>query len=153
MNSLSAWVLSIAGVAVLTVLVDLILPEGQTNKYVKGIFSFVMVVIIISPLPGLFNSNFSVSQIFETESTELQDDYIYQLNRNKLDNLEKLILKNLEEKGIVGVSINISANIFSYNMKIETVFVESIKGNSKSEIIKSIRTYIAIKEEDIIFNE
>ena len=162
MEALSTWVLSIAGVAVLTVLVDLILPEGQTNKYVKSIFSFVMVVIIISPLPNIFNGNFDISQIFESGETQLQDDYIYQLNRNRLDTLEKQILKNLEEKGIDGVSINVSANIFSYNMEIENVFVDlyhmviTAKDKNidfKQEIKKSVRNYIAIKEVNIIFND
>ena len=36
--NLSAWVLSIVGIVVLTLMVDIIIPEGKTGKYIKGVF-------------------------------------------------------------------------------------------------------------------
>lgn len=35
--NLSAWVLSIVGIVVLTLMVDIIIPEGKTGKYIKGV--------------------------------------------------------------------------------------------------------------------
>ena len=64
---MTAWILSIAGVTILSVVVDLILPSGQTAKYIKNIFAFVMILVIISPLPALIKGNFNVNDIFESE--------------------------------------------------------------------------------------
>ena len=33
--NLSAWVLSIVGIVVLTLMVDIIIPEGKTGKYLS----------------------------------------------------------------------------------------------------------------------
>lgn len=49
----SAWILGIVGVICLGILLETVLPEGQTGKYVKGAFSLLVVFVIVSPLPAL----------------------------------------------------------------------------------------------------
>lgn len=49
--NLSAWVLSIVGIVVLTLMVDIIIPEGKTGKYIKGVFAMLTVFVIAMPLP------------------------------------------------------------------------------------------------------
>jgi stage III sporulation protein AF len=140
MSGISSWILSIAGISVISVLVDLILPNGQTRKYIKGIFAFIIVFVIISPIPSLLNKKFDIDDIFQ-EEIELQDQYIYQNNRNKLTNIENLIINDLEKQGISGVDLNINANIFTSDMKINTIFVDLSKVviNENSEHIDSNR--------------
>lgn len=121
---MTAWILSIAGVTILSVVVDLILPSGQTAKYIKNIFAFVMILVIISPLPALIKGNFNVNDIFESEEIVLQEDYIYQVNRDKLTALEEEITSSLEEKGIKNVVVTINADIFQIEMKILEVNVD-----------------------------
>lgn len=121
---MTAWILSIAGVTILSVAVDLILPSGQTAKYIKNIFAFVMILVIISPLPALIKGNFNVNDIFESEEIVLQEDYIYQVNRDKLTALEEEITSSLEEKGIKNVVVTINADIFQIEMKILEVNVD-----------------------------
>lgn len=53
---MAIWISSIAGIVVLTVLLDVILPEGQINKYVKSVLALLTVVAVASPLPALFTS-------------------------------------------------------------------------------------------------
>ena len=53
--NLSAWVLSIVGIVVLTLMVDIIIPEGKTGKYIKGVFAMLTVFVIAMPLPKIFN--------------------------------------------------------------------------------------------------
>ena len=65
MSSVSAWILSIAGIICISVLLELIMPEGQMNKYIKNIFSFVIVLVIILPLPKLINSDFDSSSMYD----------------------------------------------------------------------------------------
>lgn len=160
MSSISSWIMSIAGVSVLSVLVDLIMPNGQTKKYIKGIFAFIIVFVIISPVPSLINKNFNIDDIFQ-EEIELQDEYFYQINRNRLTSLENSITDHLKTEGVSGVQLNINANIFTQEMEINAIFVdlsqivinENIKHIDINELVKSsIFKYISIDEEKIIFD-
>ncbi len=47
---MSGYLISIIGVVMLGVLVDLVLPSGQMNKFVKSMFGIFTILIIISPV-------------------------------------------------------------------------------------------------------
>ena len=53
---LSAWITGIVGVICLGVLLEIVLPEGQTSKYVKGAFSLLVVFVIAAPLPNIIGA-------------------------------------------------------------------------------------------------
>ncbi len=162
MSGFSVWVLSIAGICVLSVLVELILPDGQTRKYIKAIFSFFVIIVIVSPLPKLVKNGVDLDSIIAGDNIGIQEDFIYQLNRNKLDSISLNIENELKEQGIDGVKILLSANIFSSKLEIEAVFVDLFELvipddkqhiNTHEIIIKTIKKHIDIEEENIVFNE
>ncbi len=124
MSSVSAWLLSIAGTILLSVLAELVLPEGQMNKYTKVIFSFVILLVIIMPLPGLFGKNFDINKFFGNSESSLQEDYLYQVNLDKLTSLNEDISQNLEAVGLKNVVVSINANILSDELEIYGVFVD-----------------------------
>lgn len=73
---MSAWVLSIVGVICLGVLLEILLPEGQTSKYVKGAFSLLVIFVVIAPLPKLIKSapDFNLSGIdFKIDQSFIDD--------------------------------------------------------------------------------
>lgn len=163
-NLISSWILSIAGVIILSVLTELILPEGQMNKYIKTIFSFIIVLTIIIPIPKLLKSE-NLKLSFYTSDIELQEDFLYQNNINKISKLEEEITEILKEKGYEKITLSINANIFASPYIIEGVYIDLsslvIKQNKehkdiievKVEIKKVVQKYISISEELIIFNE
>ena len=108
--TISAWILSIAGICILSVLIDLFLPEGSSSSHIKTIFNFVIIFVIIAPLPGLLQKDFDASLIFNENEIVLQEDYIYQLNRDKLTMLEKTIENKLTNDGLLNIDISISHN-------------------------------------------
>ena len=74
---MGTWVVTVAGIAILSVLCDVILPEGQTRKYVKTVFGVVVTLVIVQPLIGLLNGNFSFSwSVADDVSTDIQNQYI-----------------------------------------------------------------------------
>ena len=162
MSGFSGWVLSIVGMCVLSVLIELILPEGQTRKYINAIYSFFLIVVIIAPLPKLVRGDFDFEKIITTEEVELQEDFIYQMNRNKLDTLSDEIENELKERGVEGVQVMISADIFSNNLVIEAVFVdlfdlvirdESQHINTHEIIVEVVQKFVDVEKENIVFNE
>ncbi|MBR2221338.1 MAG: stage III sporulation protein AF, partial [Clostridia bacterium] len=62
MSTISTWVLSIVGIIILSILVDLILPSGKTSSFIKNIFGYLIIVVILSPVFTFFtNKDFSVN--------------------------------------------------------------------------------------------
>lgn len=161
MENISGWIMSVVGVCVLGVLVDLILPNGQTKKYIKGVFAFIVVFVIISPLPSVLRKEFSIDDIFEEDTIIIQEDFIYQINRDRLDSMEEMIILDLEEQGVSNVDIIISANVFTNKMEIDAVFVDlsRVVINEKTEhidinelVAESILKYVSISKNSIVFS-
>ncbi|MDY3658844.1 MAG: stage III sporulation protein AF [Eubacteriales bacterium] len=161
MNGISSWIMAVVGISVLGVLVDLVMPDGQTKKYIKGVFAFIVVLVIISPLPSLLNKEFSINDIFEENAIVIQEDFVYQVNRDRLETLENMIEADLKEQGISNISIKISANIFTNKMKIEAVFVDlsQVVINQNLEhidinelVAKSVLKYVSIEKNNIVIN-
>ena len=162
MSGITSWLLSIAGVSILSVLVDVILPSGQTNKFIKGIFAFCMVFVIISPIPKLINSDFKFDNIINVEDITIDKEFIYQSNRDKLNLTKAQIESELNEIGISEITVSVNGDIFSENMKIENVFVdlsemvinENVGHIDIEKTVKqAVRKYVNLQEDQIIFNE
>ena len=71
--NLSAWVLSIVGIVVLTLMVDIIIPERKTGKYIKGVFAMLTVFVIAMPLPKIFNSEFDLEEFLQQNTSASAD--------------------------------------------------------------------------------
>lgn len=162
MSGVSAWILSIAGVCILSVVVDLILPSGKTNSHIKNVMTYVIVLVVLAPLPQLMQSDFSLEDVFGRTEFGLQYEYIYSLNQSKLDAMTNNINDGLEDAGILGVVVSVSANIFDKDMRVDAVYVDlynivitnpSENINIKSEIREIVLSVVDIKEDLIIFYE
>ena len=162
---ISSWVMSIAGVICISVLVELFMPDGQMNRYIKNVFSFIIVLVIIMPLPKLLQKDYDYDNIFGVEdNVTVDEDYIYQLNFDKLNlikaNIESEILKN----GYKNVNVYLNASIFDTNLKIKSISVDLeslvISQNAEHNDISKIRKhisqiiqkYVDIDEEVILYN-
>ncbi len=135
---LSGWVLSIAGMVILTVIVDIIIPEGQTYKVIKGVFAFVTVLVIAAPLPKLLNADFDFSRFFNGESNyvgydQTLSDSIYEM---RLEQTEERIQRALNNKGVQNAVISIESvneNSFAVIKKVEVnlskAVINAVDGN------------------------
>ncbi len=68
---LTAWMTAIAGVIALGVLLEILLSEGQTGKYVKGAFSLLVIFVVVSPLPSVIRA----LKNWEPTYSDLAPDY------------------------------------------------------------------------------
>lgn len=160
--SVSVWIISIAGVCLLSVLLDLMMPEGKMGACIKNVFSYAIVLVVIVPLPNIFKGNFNLDNVFKEVDFEIQDTYIYNVNQAKLDKWNEDINNGLNDKGIYGAVVSISANIFDLNMEINAVYVDlynvviSDKNsniNIKTEVISVVINIVNISKDKVIFYE
>lgn len=164
MSTISSWMISIAGVIILSVLAEFVLPEGQINKYIKVIFSFIILLVVILPLPKLVGKSFDLSTHFK-EDMPLQEDYLYQLNINKLEVLNSGILEKLAKEKLERVQVSINANVFCENLEIFGVYVDLSDyayeknpnntdiSKTKDKIISILNCFDELKNVEVSFNE
>lgn len=163
-NDISTWILSIAGVVCLSVIVELMLPDGQMNRYIKGIFSFIIIFVIIMPLPSLLGKEFDFSNIFDYEEISVDDDYIYQLKLDKINIARKEIENEIESHGYENIKIYINADIFNNSLTFKSITVDIsdlvISQNAehnnitkiKEDITDIILNHVQIEKEEILYD-
>lgn len=161
---LSKWIISITGIICASVIIEFVLPEGQMNRYIKGILSFMIVLVIITPIPKLLKSEYDYSNIFNYENNiGIDEDYLYQLNLDKINALKEDIESEVLMHGYKNVEVYISANIFENQMSYKSINVDLsrlvISDNAehnditkiKKDISSIITSHIQIEEEFIYY--
>lgn len=164
LTELSNWILSIAGIICVSVIVELILPDGQMNRYIKGIFSFIIILVVIMPIPKLLNRDLDFSNIFDNSGYEIDSDYLYQVNLDKMNSVKNEIENQIEKRGYLNVVVSINCDIFDNSMQYKSIFVdlsdlvisEQAEHNNISKIKKDISSIIMaiidIDEEAILYD-
>ena len=162
-SSVSSWILSIAGIVIISVIVELILPEGSINKYIRSIFSFLVVLVIIAPLPALVGKKFDYSQIISQEEFTLQEDYLFQLNVYKTEALQGDLVNVINEAGYENVEVNVSCNNYATSFVVDAIYVELSNLvimdkaehtniiDIEKEILKLIVSYANVEERKVHF--
>lgn len=162
-SSVSSWILSIAGIVIISVIVELILPEGSINKYIRSIFSFLVVFVIVAPLPALVGKKFDYSQIISQEEFTLQEDYLFQLNVYKTEALQEDLVNAINEAGYDNVQVNVSCNNYATSFVVDAIYVELSNLvimdkaehtniiDIEKEILKLIVSYANVEERKVHF--
>ncbi len=75
---MSAWITSIVGVICLGILLEIVLPEGKTSKYIRGAFSIVVVLVIVAPLPALVKKDWKFE--FDGSYFAVDEEYVNSVN-------------------------------------------------------------------------
>ena len=122
MSVISSWLLSIAGIVLLSVLTEFILPDGQINKFIKVVFSFVILFVVILPLPNLLGKTFNLEKYFGSQT--LQQEYLEQVNLDQLNVLSEEVNRQVSASGLKNVSIAIGGNIFGEKLEIFKISVD-----------------------------
>ena len=81
------WLLGVVGVVLLGVLADVLLPRGQMSKYVKGIFSVLLIFVLLSPIVTFFRQDMRLTDLinFDAGSYERDDAYIELIETERQD--------------------------------------------------------------------
>ena len=107
---MKAYILSILGIVVAGIIIDIIIPSGTINKYIKSIYSIFIVAVLIMPIINfLQNPNFSISY----SDIELQKNVISYIYNVRVNNMEKDIENHFKYEGFNNLDIDISFSILN----------------------------------------
>lgn len=159
MEFLNSYLLSILGVVLITVLIDLVLPDGKINKYIKSIVAIVVVAVILSPVAKLALPDFDFTEYFRTAGYEINEEALNNISSSQIAILNKDIEEKLEKLGFLGVHVTICTKS-SQNPEIKYIYVDLadlvINKNEEhidyyTKIRESILEFVTnIKEDQII---
>lgn len=143
-NFLSSWVKNLALALILVSILEMILPNNKTKKYVKMIMGLYILFSIISPF--IENSNtFDFNKITldtyngETKTVSATDEKVDQTSMDKRLNqiyeeeLEKSIFQKIEENGYEVESCNVKAHISKNDSGIEKIVLKVKKKIEKDD--------------------
>lgn len=136
--------MSIVGVVAIGVLLDILLPSGEINKYIKGVFGIVVVFVIIIPLPKLVKGDF-IDFFDATQEIKIDEGYYSDSLKRRNDEREKAALTYLKTAySVKSVDIDYADNDFN---KITRVRVRVTSGVDAAGVRTKISEYLKVKEE------
>lgn len=146
MSAIGSWLLSIIGIVIIGSLIDIVLPEGTISKYIKGIYSLIVIFVIINPLIQLFDNKIQLNNNYEML---VDEQFLNLVQEDKINYLEANLTTQLKLAGLKNVEIKIQAKNSENALKIDTVYVffNNLVIDKKDEHIDKYQV-----AEDIILN-
>ena len=137
--------LSVAGVVVVGVLVELLLTDSHMSKFVRAIYGFFVLFVIVSPLPNLIRSGAEFGN-FETDA-----GLVGAINAQSLQTAQTRVDRALANANFVGVIVTIIPVKNAPSFAIERVFVNTGGHQSRAEIIGIVTTVLNIDERSVTY--
>ena len=159
---MSGYLITLLGVILLGVLIDVIIHSGSTSKYISGIFAIVVMFVMISPVLNWIKNDYKLSDYFTSMDIELNERLLYNITDNKFNALESDIEAELTDNGYSNVNIDIQFVLNADNVEITQVLVDLsnlvINENSSNinryvYIRQVVISKVAISEEVVVFSE
>lgn len=112
MHALKGWILNIAATIVFVTIVEIMVPEGSTRKYVGLVVGLMVIFAIINPLLTILSGDFDLGQniLLITDAIHIRDvslqiDKLKQGNRGSIlglykSNLEEQIKRDFQNSGL-----------------------------------------------------
>lgn len=156
MEFLSGYILSIVGIILVGVVVDLMLVDGQVKKYVQSIYVLFVIFTIVAPLPSFINNIKRGDFSLETSSITVDEKYLEIIKNQKNTALSNAIEAVFENDGFAKVVVSIDSSMVDKVYTINKVCVDISacpKCPSKTVIDKTVQKVVTIDEKDIIVYE
>lgn len=147
-----SWATGIVIAVVIATIIEMILPNSTSKKYIKIIIGIFIVYTIISPVIGSFkgedlNNYIKVENYIQSNSNalktnEVSDNAQSSIKKIYAQNLQNDLKTKLKEKGYISNNINISiSNDDKYNIeRIDIKVDEKVTNSNQDE--KQVKTIV-----------
>ena len=154
-NMFSSWLISVLGISFIGIIIDFILPNGKMKGIVKTAVAIFTILMLVKPIKNIDLNNLNLN----FTSFQIDSSFVQANDNKKIENLKNDIEKNINNIGYKGVKIDV---FLSENNNIKTIYVDlsrvvlidkSLNINKYTNIVATIKQFVNIQEEDIIFYE
>lgn len=101
--SISEWVMSVTSAIAVGTLADIIIADGGTKKFVKGIAALIVFAALIAPIPALFGGELD----FDPAELTQDNEYLQEIDRSYLEGRTKIFSDSLEKEGLGKTVVNV----------------------------------------------
>ncbi len=166
---ISGWAQGIIVAVIIATIIEMLLPEGSSKKYIKVVVGIYILFTIVSPvITKITNKEFKLSDIIDL------DEYVETVSRNNIynelensnnDNIKEVYISSLkaditgkiENKGynVESMEIDIQDND-EYTINNVTIFISKFdeqKENSNIEIVNEIEINISTSNQKKVNDE
>ena len=157
---MTGYLLSILGIVIAGVLIDIIMPNGQINTFIKSIYSIFVVVILISPLTSILKKDQNF--LLNYEDFNLNIGLLNYISTKKVNETNNKIKNKLESEGFLNIDINLNYSLENdeidyilceVNLKNLEIMADKQHINKYEFIREIVKTYANLTDEEIIFDE
>lgn len=138
------WLLSIAGVVCLGLLLEIVMPEGQTTKYVRGAFSLLVIFVVVAPLPSFFKNGAKLELGEIAISTD--ESYLSSIGERLADEKENYLEKALSDMGYdTDVTVTIGENLTDIVEADVKIYFSGLDEENANKHIMTVRKFVGEK--------
>ncbi len=142
---MTGWIMSIVGVVVVGVLIDVLTPEGESNKYVKGVYALIVVLVIASPIAKALKSDIDFSQ-YSDSAFDTDYAFVEAVNDDRKQSDEHKITNSLNLRGYEGAKVVIFAaasDIYEIDrVNVDLTLTDKNKDECEAEIISIVKNAV-----------
>ncbi len=131
------YLILITSVIIFLAIFEGVLPQGKFGKTTKSIISMVVVLVILTPIVKIFNSNFDFNNIL-LENLKYQE----YLDKYQKETLEKEISSLLTIEGYVVSSVNVTISSSENKVKILIEKDELISDMEHIDILEKAKSLV-----------
>lgn len=149
---MTGWIVSIVGIVFLGVLVDIVAPNGKTNAVIKCVFGIFTLVVMVSPVIGLFKRDWNIDM-------DIQYDWLEDIEEEKIVDLEQRVGDYLTNNGVPCV-VEINGKLVANCINISNVIIYISKSvlnnmdehiNKYKHITSMVKNVVEVDEEIVIY--
>ena len=157
-----SYISSILGAVILGIVIEVALPNGQTRKYIKGMYSIFVVFILLTPIVNLVNNDFDLYKFIDNSAVSVNEDYIDYITKARAEQLSQYLEQKLDMEGMKNVEIQVIYKEQDVDITIEKILVNiqnlvierQDRHINKYNVIKEcILDSVKVEEGAISFNE
>lgn len=157
--------ISVTAICLVGILVEILLTEGQTKKYIQGVLSLAIIFVLLTQLVTLIKGSDTVlSSLTDDEATTVTADQtvLNKIEMARYNNAIETITEALEDEGITQLELEFSYGydstgaIFIQNIYINTanavINKEDGNININDKIIEACQSTVDIEKDGIIID-
>ena len=136
---MAQYILSILGIVIAGIVIDIIIPSGNISKFIKSVYAIFVVAIIINPLINFVSNkkDFNIKYV----DYEISEKLLSYIHNQQIKSKQENIIQILNLNGFENVDI-----ILNYSTKNSELVINSCSVNLENVVISKESQHINIYE-------
>lgn len=131
---IKSWCEGIIVAVMLSIIIEMLLPEGNNKKYVKVVVGIYILFVIIGPILEKINTGYTLETFFEFDTIEVSADVDENIKDVYIDGIEETIKNELIESGYFVEKVSISVDNNYENIEKIEIELSSENNRNNNEI-------------------